>query len=80
MRYAISCEAIQDKEFCVRTNNKTVLLSADSGKSRDEWVKAVKKVIFKAQNSGDSVKVCVSLVDNSALLIFSFRSRFLTPR
>jgi hypothetical protein len=34
------------------------MLSADSVPSREEWVKAIRKVIFKAQNMGDSVKVC----------------------
>lgn len=57
LRYAISCDAVGDKEFRVRTNQKTVLLYADSVPSREEWVKAIRKVIFKAQNMGDSVKV-----------------------
>lgn len=30
---------------------------ADSVPSREEWVKAIRKVIFKAQNVGESVKV-----------------------
>ena len=53
----MACEPIGEKDFRLRTNQKTVLLSADSVPSRDEWVKAIRKVIFKAQNSGDSVKV-----------------------
>ena len=57
LRYAISCEAVGDKGFRVRTHQKTVSLTADSVPSRDEWVKAIRKVIFKAQNMGDSVKV-----------------------
>ena len=59
LRYAISCDVDGEKGFCVRTNQKTVFLSADSVPSRDEWVKAIRKVIFKAQNMGDSVKVCI---------------------
>lgn len=59
MRYAISCEPWQEKGFRIRTNQKVVTLSADSVPSRDEWVKAIRKVIFKAQNAGESVKVCI---------------------
>ncbi|KAJ6501660.1 glycosyltransferase family 1 protein [Mycena vitilis] len=59
LRYAISCDAVSDKEFRVRTNQKTVVLSAPSIPSREEWVKAIRKVIFKAQNMGDSVKIAI---------------------
>jgi sterol 3beta-glucosyltransferase len=57
LRYAISCEPLNEKEIRLRTNQKTILLSADSVPSREEWVKAIRKVIFKAQNMGDNVKV-----------------------
>jgi len=57
LRYAISCEPTGDKDFRLRTSQKTVALSADSIPSREEWVKAIRKVIFKAQNMGDTVKV-----------------------
>ncbi|KAJ6574687.1 glycosyltransferase family 1 protein [Mycena capillaripes] len=59
LRYAISCDAVNDKEFRVRTNQRTVVLSAPSIPSREEWVKAIRKVIFKAQNMGDSVKIAI---------------------
>lgn len=61
LRYAISCDAVGGKDFQLRTNQKTVILSADSVPSKEEWVKAIRKVIFKAQNMGDSVKVCIFL-------------------
>lgn len=57
LRYAISCDPTGEKEFRLRTNQKSLLLIADSVPSREEWVKAVRKVIFKAQNMGDTVKV-----------------------
>lgn len=60
LRYAISCDPVNEKDFRLRTNQKTITLSADSVPSREEWVKAIRKVIFKAQNMGDSVKVCAS--------------------
>ncbi|KAG6837882.1 hypothetical protein H0H93_013035 [Arthromyces matolae] len=59
LRYAISCEAEGDKGFRIRTNQKTVILAADSIPSREEWVKAIRKVIFKAQNMGDCVKIAI---------------------
>ncbi|EPQ61096.1 UDP-Glycosyltransferase/glycogen phosphorylase [Gloeophyllum trabeum ATCC 11539] len=76
LRYAISVEPVKDKEFRIRTNQKTVLLAADSPSSRDEWVKAVHKVMFKAQNSGDSVKIAIPYsaivdVEKSSALDFS---------
>lgn len=46
LRYAISCDATEDsdKMLKLRTNQKTLILSADSTPSRDEWVKAIRKV------------------------------------
>ena len=57
LRYAISCDQIHEREIKLRTAQKTITLYADSVPSRDEWVKAIRKVIFKAQNMGESVKV-----------------------
>ena len=57
LRYAISCDPSGDKDIRLRTNQKTIKLSADSTPSRDEWVKSIRRVMFKAQNMGDSVKV-----------------------
>ncbi|KNZ79620.1 Sterol 3-beta-glucosyltransferase [Termitomyces sp. J132] len=76
LRYAISCEADGDKGFRIRTNQKTVILSADSVPSREEWVKAIHKVIFKAQNMGDCVKIAIPYslvldVDKSTAMDFS---------
>ena len=65
LRYAISCDPLGEREFRLRTNSRTVVLSADSVPSREEWMKAIKKVIFKAQNMGDNVKV------NAACIILS---------
>ncbi|KAK1232385.1 Sterol 3-beta-glucosyltransferase [Marasmius sp. AFHP31] len=59
LRYAISCEAVGERGFRLRTHQKTVNLTADSIPSREEWVKAIRKVIFKAQNMGDSVKIAI---------------------
>lgn len=67
LRYAITCEAVGDRDIRLRTNQKSIRLSADSVPSRDEWIKAIRKVMFKAQNMGDSVKVCfISLASSGA--------------
>nr|GAT43674.1 UDP-glucose:sterol glycosyltransferase [Mycena chlorophos] len=76
LRYAISCDAVSDKDFRIRTNQKTIHLSAPSVPSREEWVKAIRKVIFKAQNMGDSVKIAIPYsiildVDKSTAMDFS---------
>lgn len=43
--------------FKVSTADKRWHFSADSEASRDEWVKALKKAVFRCQNEGESVKV-----------------------
>lgn len=43
--------------FKVSTADKKWHFSADSEASRDEWVKTIKKVVFRCQNEGESVKV-----------------------
>ncbi|CDO70233.1 Glycosyltransferase Family 1 protein [Trametes cinnabarina] len=59
LRYAISCEPVNEKDIRLRTNQKSIRLSADSGKSRDEWIKAIRKVMLKATNMGDSIKIAI---------------------
>ncbi|OCH96692.1 UDP-Glycosyltransferase/glycogen phosphorylase [Obba rivulosa] len=76
LRYAITCEPVNDKGIRLRTNQKSIRLSADSVPSRDEWVKAIRRVMFKAQNMGDSVKIAIPYssivdVDKSSAMDFS---------
>ncbi|KAI0080011.1 hypothetical protein K474DRAFT_1658250 [Panus rudis PR-1116 ss-1] len=76
LRYALSCEAVGEKDIRLRTNQKSIRLSADSVPSRDEWVKGIKKVMFKSQNMGDSVKVAIPYsaivdVERSSAMDFS---------
>ncbi|KAI0307934.1 glycosyltransferase family 1 protein [Multifurca ochricompacta] len=75
LRYAIACDPYQEKDIRLRTNTKTIYLCADSVPSRSEWVKAIRRVIFKAQNMGDSVKIAIPYstiidVDKSSALDF----------
>ena len=60
LRYAITCEPSGDKDIRLRTPQKTIKLSAESTPNRDEWMRAIRKVMFKAQNMEDSVKVRVT--------------------
>ncbi|KAF7968189.1 hypothetical protein HWV62_31658 [Athelia sp. TMB] len=76
LRYAISCEPHSEKGIRLRTNQKTITLSADSVPSREEWLKAIRRVIFKAQNMGDSVKIAIPYaavldVEKSSAMDFS---------
>lgn len=71
LRYAISCDPAGEREFRLRTNQKSLLLAADSVPSREEWVKAIRKVIFKAQNMGDTVKVSHSMRSRVHFLRYS---------
>ncbi|KAI0768591.1 hypothetical protein BD413DRAFT_563204 [Trametes elegans] len=76
LRYAISCEPVNEKDIRLRTTQKSIRLSADSVPSRDEWVKAIRKVILKATNMGDSIKIAIPYpavvdVDRSNAMDFS---------
>ncbi|KAF8269299.1 hypothetical protein EI94DRAFT_1771268 [Lactarius quietus] len=75
LRYAIACDPYQEKDIRLRTNTKTIYLCADSVPSRAEWVKAIRRVIFKAQNMGESVKIAIPYstiidVDKSSAIDF----------
>ncbi|KZT52776.1 glycosyltransferase family 1 protein [Calocera cornea HHB12733] len=59
LRYAMTCEPVGERGLRIRTNQRNVNLTADSIPSRDEWVKAVRKVMFRAQNTGESVKIAI---------------------
>ncbi|KZP00758.1 glycosyltransferase family 1 protein [Calocera viscosa TUFC12733] len=59
LRYAVTCEPVGERGFRIRTNQRNVNLMADSVPSREEWVKAVRKVMFRAQNTGESVKIAI---------------------
>ncbi|KAF9243852.1 glycosyltransferase family 1 protein [Melanogaster broomeanus] len=76
LRYALSCDPVGEKEIRLRTNQKDLYLSTDSVPSRKEWVKAIRRVIFKAQNMGDTVKIAVPYsvildVEKSSAIDFS---------
>ncbi|KAI8995413.1 hypothetical protein BD414DRAFT_435240 [Trametes punicea] len=59
LRYAISCEPVNQRDIRLRTNQKSIRLSADSVPSRDEWVKAIRRVMLKTANMGDSIKIAI---------------------
>lgn len=70
LRYGVSANITpiqgQDKEsasFSVVTDAKTYHFKAETASSATEWVKQIQKVIFRARNNSDSVKICLP-VDN----------------
>ncbi|KAI0757283.1 hypothetical protein C8Q80DRAFT_1265234 [Daedaleopsis nitida] len=76
LRYAITCEPVGQKDIRLRTNQKSIRLSADSVPNRDEWIKAIRKVMLKAQNMGDTIKIAIPYpavvdVDRSNAMDFS---------
>jgi sterol 3beta-glucosyltransferase len=62
LQYASSCDPLDGTKFKLRTAERNYTFSADTEHARDEWVKAIQKVMFKTQHEGESVKVgdCVS--------------------
>lgn len=70
LRYGVSADITtsqgQDKEsasFSVVTDAKTYNFRAETASVASEWVKQIQKVIFRARNNSDSVKICLP-VDN----------------
>ncbi|KAK0736692.1 hypothetical protein B0T21DRAFT_183133 [Apiosordaria backusii] len=65
LRYGISVEITdKDKEgvnFTIVTHKRTYYFRADSSSSATEWVKSLRKVIFKSHNDGDSVKISLPI-------------------
>ena len=57
LQYASSCDVIDETRFKLRTSERNYTFTAESEKSRDEWIKAIEKVMFKTQHEGECVKV-----------------------
>ncbi|KAL2809204.1 hypothetical protein BJX63DRAFT_370462 [Aspergillus granulosus] len=64
LRYGISASLTESKEkgresrdFQVTTDYRTYYFKADSSRYAKEWVKALQKVIFRAHNEHDSIKI-----------------------
>ncbi|ORY29024.1 hypothetical protein BCR39DRAFT_559323 [Naematelia encephala] len=61
LQYASSCDAIDETKFKLRTPERNYTFTADTESSRDEWIKAIEKVMFKTQHEGESVKLIIPL-------------------
>lgn len=48
---------MDDTRFKLRTPERNYTFKADTEDGRDEWMKAIHKVMFKTQHEGESVKV-----------------------
>jgi hypothetical protein len=80
LHYATSVEASTQhpKHFKITTTDKRYSFAAGSEVSRDEWVKTLRKVVFRCQNEGESVKVFRSNAIQFSMLTDTFMlSRFL---
>ncbi|KAF5377187.1 hypothetical protein D9615_006328 [Tricholomella constricta] len=67
LRYAISCDPVGEKGFRVRTNQKTVHLTADSIPSREEWVKAVRKTVIEFRKIAIPYSLILDVEKSSAM-------------
>ncbi|WRT64019.1 uncharacterized protein IL334_000946 [Kwoniella shivajii] len=61
LQYCSSCDAVDDTKFKVRMAEKNYTFTSDTEASRDEWIKAIEKVMFKTQHEGESVKLIIPL-------------------
>lgn len=57
LEFAVGCEPSGDHKLKLKTAERSYTFSAETSSARDEWVKAIRKVIFKSQHEGESVKV-----------------------
>ncbi|WVO17804.1 hypothetical protein L204_105502 [Cryptococcus depauperatus] len=76
LQYCLSCDSVSDQKFKIRTAERSYTFTADMENSRDEWVKALQKVMFKTQHEGECVKLIIPLeaivdVDKSPTLEFA---------
>lgn len=67
LRYAIRCVTVKntDREFAIITSERKFTFLADSKVGRNEWVKVIRKGIFRAQNESGSFKVGVGIRSSS---------------
>ena len=49
----------KEAQFTVETPDRTFLFCAPSDNSRSEWISAVQKAVFRANNDGDSVRISI---------------------
>ena len=61
LQYASSCDAIDETRFKLRTSERNYTFTADTEANRDEWIKAIQKVMFKTQHEGECVKLIMPL-------------------
>ncbi|ODN84084.1 hypothetical protein, variant [Cryptococcus amylolentus CBS 6039] len=59
LQYCISVDPVRDTKFKIRTAERSYTFTADTEGGRDEWVKVVKKVMFKLQHEGETIKVII---------------------
>ncbi|OCK82777.1 glycosyltransferase family 1 protein [Lepidopterella palustris CBS 459.81] len=83
LQYAVSASVMEVKDkgkdetaFSVTTDERTYLFKADSAASAKEWVRSIQRVIFRAHNDGNSVKISLPMqnvldIEESTILDFA---------
>ncbi|EIM19797.1 UDP-Glycosyltransferase/glycogen phosphorylase [Wallemia mellicola CBS 633.66] len=61
LRYAIRCVTVKnsDREFTIFTSERKFTFLADSKTGRNEWVKVIRKGMFRSQNESGSFKLVI---------------------
>lgn len=72
LHYVVAVESSENnpQHFKVQTSSKRYHFSAESQVNQQEWVKALKKVAFRAQNDGESVKVGLAVTSVTLRQLF----------
>jgi sterol 3beta-glucosyltransferase len=82
LRYGISASVVEKDKgkdsayFTVVTHQRQFNFKADSVPSAKEWVKSLRKIIFRSHNEGDSVKISLPIenivdVEDSQIVDFA---------
>ncbi|WVQ85442.1 hypothetical protein IAT38_007607 [Cryptococcus sp. DSM 104549] len=61
LQYCLTVDAVGETKFKVRTAERNYTFTADTEPGRDEWVKTIKKVMFKTQHEGECIKLIIPL-------------------
>ncbi|PWN53812.1 UDP-Glycosyltransferase/glycogen phosphorylase [Violaceomyces palustris] len=58
---SVDCSTKNPERFKVNTSYRQFTFSVDSEQSRNAWVNALKKELFRSQNEGESVRISIPL-------------------
>lgn len=63
LRHAFNCDPSVESstQFTVGTSQRKFIFNVDSESNRDDWVKIVRKALFRSHNEGESVRISIPL-------------------